>query len=175
MSTEPGQVSTRRAYTGRVISLDVDTVRFPDGTQGELEMVRHPGASAIVPFMSDPAGPDPQLLLIRQYRYAALDYLYEIPAGRERSRVVDAIQTSDDDSPTPGRGRRTMASATVKRAELAPMPSASVSTATAVKPGARTTWRRAYRRSLSSWSMAATSRRRDAAVRARAIPITPAS
>jgi ADP-ribose pyrophosphatase len=82
MSTEPGQVSTRRAYTGRVISLDVDTVRFPDGTQGELEMVRHPGASAIVPFMSDPAGPDPQLLLIRQYRYAALDYLYEIPAGR---------------------------------------------------------------------------------------------
>jgi ADP-ribose pyrophosphatase len=77
-----GRVSTRRAYEGRVISLDVDTVRFPDGTTGELEMVRHPGASAIVPFVSDPAGPDPQLLLIRQYRYAALDVLYEIPAGR---------------------------------------------------------------------------------------------
>ena len=82
MSTEPGQVSTRRAYTGRVISLDVDTVRFPDGSEGELEMVRHPGASAIVPFLSDPTGRDPQLLLIKQYRYAALDYLYEIPAGR---------------------------------------------------------------------------------------------
>ena len=82
MSIEPGQVSTRRAYTGRVISLDLDTVRFPDGSQGEMEMVRHPGASAIVPFLSDPRGPDPQLLLIRQYRYAALDFLYEIPAGR---------------------------------------------------------------------------------------------
>ncbi|MBI3789834.1 MAG: NUDIX hydrolase [Gemmatimonadetes bacterium] len=79
---ETGRVATRRAYTGRVISLDVDTVRFPDGSTGELEMVRHPGASAIVPFLSDPAGEDPQILLLRQYRYAALDVLYEVPAGR---------------------------------------------------------------------------------------------
>ena len=82
MRHEPGQASSRRAYSGRVISLDVDTVRFPDGSEGEMEMVRHPGASAIVPFLSDPTGPDPQLLLIKQYRYAALDFLYEIPAGR---------------------------------------------------------------------------------------------
>jgi ADP-ribose pyrophosphatase len=79
---EPGKVSSRRVYTGRVISLDVDTVRFPNGTIGELEMVRHPGASAIVPFVSDPLGGDPQILLLKQYRYAAEQYLYEIPAGR---------------------------------------------------------------------------------------------
>jgi ADP-ribose pyrophosphatase len=78
----PGQIGSRRAYTGKVISLDVDTVRFPDGSVGELEMVRHPGASAVVPFLSDPRGSDPQILLIRQYRYAAKGYLYEIPAGR---------------------------------------------------------------------------------------------
>ena len=78
----PGRVSSRRAYSGKIISLDVDTVRFPDGSVGELEMIRHPGASAIVPFLSDPAGQDPQVLLIRQYRYAAEGYLYEIPAGR---------------------------------------------------------------------------------------------
>lgn len=77
-----GRVSSRRVYSGKVISLDVDQVRFPDGSVGELEMVRHPGASAIVPFLSDPAGDDPQLLLIRQYRYAADGWLYEIPAGR---------------------------------------------------------------------------------------------
>jgi ADP-ribose pyrophosphatase len=65
-----------------VISLDVDTVRFPDGSTGELEMIRHPGASAVVPFLSDPHGEDPQVLMIRQYRYAADGYLYEIPAGR---------------------------------------------------------------------------------------------
>jgi len=91
MTDEPGKVSSKRAYTGHVISLDVDTVRFPDGSQGELEMVRHPGASAIVPFLSDPAGPDPQLMLIRQYRYAALDYLYEIPAGRLESGEAPAV------------------------------------------------------------------------------------
>lgn len=48
-------------------------------------MIRHPGASAVVPFLSDPAGEDPQLLLIRQYRYATGGYLYEIPAGRLNS------------------------------------------------------------------------------------------
>lgn len=82
---EPGKVSSRRVYTGRVISLDVDTVRFPGGSTGELEMVRHSGASAVVPFLTDPGGDDPQLLLIRQYRYAASGYLYEIPAGRLES------------------------------------------------------------------------------------------
>jgi ADP-ribose pyrophosphatase len=65
-----------------VISLDVDMVRFPNGSVGELEMVRHSGASAVVPFLSDPVGDDPHVLLIRQYRYAAEGYLYEIPAGR---------------------------------------------------------------------------------------------
>jgi ADP-ribose pyrophosphatase len=79
---EPGQVSTRRLHTGKIVHLDVDTVRFPDGSTGELEIFRHPGASAVVPFLSDPAGDDPQVLLIRQYRYAAGGYLYEIPAGR---------------------------------------------------------------------------------------------
>jgi ADP-ribose pyrophosphatase len=68
-------------YTGRVISLDVDQVRFPDGTIGELEMIRHSGASAVVPIMdAGKAGPD--VVLIRQYRYAANGYVYEIPAGR---------------------------------------------------------------------------------------------
>lgn len=77
-----GKVSSRRVYDGKVISLDVDLVEFPNGTTGELEIVRHPGASAVVPFLSDPRGDDPQLLLIKQYRYAADGFMYEIPAGR---------------------------------------------------------------------------------------------
>ena len=81
-SEKSGRIESRRVYTGKVISLDVDTIRFPDGSIGELEMFRHPGASAVVPFLSDPRGDDPQLLLIRQYRYAAENYLLEIPAGR---------------------------------------------------------------------------------------------
>lgn len=81
MSYEP-RLSSQRVYTGRVINLDVDRVRFPDGTEGDLEMIRHPGASAVIPFLTDPQGADPQILLIRQYRYAAEGYMYEIPAGR---------------------------------------------------------------------------------------------
>ena len=80
--SDVGKVGSRRVYSGRVISVDVDEVRFPDGTVGSLEMVRHPGASAVVPFLSDPEGEDPQILLIKQYRYAAGEFLYEIPAGR---------------------------------------------------------------------------------------------
>jgi ADP-ribose pyrophosphatase len=80
--SQPGRIKSTRVYTGKVVSLDVDTVRFPDGSAGELEMIRHSGASAVVPFLSDPRASDPQILLIRQYRYAADGYLYEIPAGR---------------------------------------------------------------------------------------------
>ena len=81
-SVVPGKIAGRRSYTGRIIAVDTDTVRFPDGSSGELDMIRHPGASAVVPFLSDPDGEDPQLLLIKQYRYAAEQYLYEVPAGR---------------------------------------------------------------------------------------------
>jgi ADP-ribose pyrophosphatase len=78
----PGKIASQRVYSGKIISVDRDTVRFPNGSVGELEMVRHPGASAVVPFLSSIDGEDPQLLLLKQYRYAAEQYLYEIPAGR---------------------------------------------------------------------------------------------
>jgi ADP-ribose pyrophosphatase len=76
------KLGSRRVYTGKVLNLDVDRVRFPDQSTGELEIIRHPGASAVLPFLTDPSSADPQLLLIKQYRYAADDFLYEVPAGR---------------------------------------------------------------------------------------------
>lgn len=79
--TDPGKVTSQRVYNGRIISLDIDQVRFPDGSVGPMEMIRHPGASAIVPVL-DPESDDPTVILIRQYRYAADGYLYEVPAGR---------------------------------------------------------------------------------------------
>jgi len=81
-SERVGQVASRREYTGRVVNLDIDQVRFPNGKVGELEMIRHSGASAVLPFLGDPGGEDPTILLIRQYRYAADGFIYEIPAGR---------------------------------------------------------------------------------------------
>ena len=74
-------IDAKRQYSGRVVNLDHDTVRFPDGSQGVLEMIRHPGAAAIVPFLDDPGSADPRILLIHQFRHAADDWLWEIPAG----------------------------------------------------------------------------------------------
>jgi len=74
-------IDSKRLYQGRVINVDQDTVRFPDGSIGELEMIRHPGAAAVVPFLDDPGSPDPRVLLIHQFRHAADGVLWEIPAG----------------------------------------------------------------------------------------------
>jgi ADP-ribose pyrophosphatase len=71
-----------RIYTGRVLNLDQDSVRFPDGSTGQLEMIRHPGAAAVLPFLEDPSGPDPLVILIRQFRHATDGFIYEVPAGR---------------------------------------------------------------------------------------------
>ncbi|HEY0025453.1 MAG TPA: NUDIX hydrolase [Longimicrobium sp.] len=79
---EPGLINRRPVHSGRIVDLGVDTVRFPDGSTGEMEMIRHSGASAVLPVLSDPGGPDPQIVLVRQYRYASGGYLYEVPAGR---------------------------------------------------------------------------------------------
>jgi ADP-ribose diphosphatase len=75
-------VSTERLYSGRILNLDLDTVRFPDGSIGRLEMLRHPGASAVVPFVDDLEEPDPRALLLRQFRHAAGRFIWEVPAGR---------------------------------------------------------------------------------------------
>ena len=75
-------VASQRLYEGRVLNLDVDRVRFPNGTTGQLELIRHSGAAAVVPFLDEPNDGDARVLLIRQYRYAADEFLYEIPAGR---------------------------------------------------------------------------------------------
>ena len=75
-------LGSRELYSGKIITLNRDTVRLPDGTTTEMDIARHPGASAVVPFMSGPMGDEPQILMLRQYRYAAGGYLYEIPAGR---------------------------------------------------------------------------------------------
>jgi ADP-ribose pyrophosphatase len=77
----PDRIGTRRVYAGRLLNVDVDTVHAPDGTDLELEMVRHPGACAVVPLLSPPENEDPSVLLIEQYRYAAGGTIWEIPAG----------------------------------------------------------------------------------------------
>lgn len=68
---------TNTIYKGRVLTLNVETVQLPNGTATDLEVVRHPGAAAVVPVTDDG-----RIVLIRQFRHAAGGYLYEIPAGK---------------------------------------------------------------------------------------------
>ena len=75
-------LNSEELHRGKIITLNCESVRLPDGSLADMDILRHPGASAVVPFLSGPMGDEPQILLLRQYRYAAGGYLYEIPAGR---------------------------------------------------------------------------------------------
>jgi ADP-ribose pyrophosphatase len=59
----------------------MDRVAFPNGEVGELEFIRHRGAAAVLAFADPPSDPDPRIVLVHQFRYAAGGDLYEVPAG----------------------------------------------------------------------------------------------
>ncbi len=69
--------SSRTVFAGRVVTLTVESVTLPNGATVDLEVIRHPGAAAVVPV-----GEDGRVFLVRQYRHAAGGYLLEIPAGK---------------------------------------------------------------------------------------------
>jgi len=70
-------VHSRPVHQGRVVEVAVDRVELPNGHQVDLDMVRHPGASAVVPFVSET-----DILLVHQYRWAAGGF---IPSSRPRA------------------------------------------------------------------------------------------
>ncbi|TGE37784.1 NUDIX hydrolase [Desulfosporosinus fructosivorans] len=63
-------------FKGRLLCVERDTVRLPNGLTSSREVVRHPGAVGIIALM------DQQVLLVRQYRYAIAQKTLEIPAGK---------------------------------------------------------------------------------------------
>lgn len=69
-------LDTQTIYEGRVITLDVQTVRLANGKIAERELLLHTGAAAVVPI--DENG---NVVLVRQYRTGAKQPLLEIPAG----------------------------------------------------------------------------------------------
>jgi ADP-ribose pyrophosphatase len=73
----PGRRSTKLVYHGKFFDIVRDEVELPGGKTADLEVLRHPGASAVVPLH-----PDKTVTLIRQYRYAADGYILEVPAGK---------------------------------------------------------------------------------------------
>lgn len=76
-------LSSRVIYEGAVFGIRRDEVIEPTGVRTTREMITHPGSVVVLPVL-----PDGRVLLIRQYRYAARDYLWELVAGR-----IDAGET----------------------------------------------------------------------------------
>ncbi len=72
-------LSRKIGYRGKVYTIVADKVREPKGVVALREIIRHHG-SVVVLAVDDAASP-PRVLLERQYRYAADDYLWELPAG----------------------------------------------------------------------------------------------
>ena len=64
-------------YKGKIIDLSVETVTLPNGATADLEVITHPGAAAVVPMKDDWT-----VVMVRQYRHAVGDFIYEIPAGK---------------------------------------------------------------------------------------------
>ncbi len=77
MIIEEQTVSSDRIYTGKVISLKVDTVEVPKKGYQKREIIEHPGAVGIVAITDDN-----KVLLVRQFRKAIEKVLWEIPAGK---------------------------------------------------------------------------------------------
>lgn len=68
--------SSKIIYKGKVFSFFSDNVTLPNGLTTNIDVIRHPGASAIVPLLNDN-----EIILIKQYRYAVGGFIWEIPAG----------------------------------------------------------------------------------------------
>ena len=69
-------MSRRVVFEGRIVRLGLETATLPNGQTVTLEVIRHPGAAAVVPIH-----PDGTVTLVHQYRHAAGGMVYEIPAG----------------------------------------------------------------------------------------------
>lgn len=64
-------------FRGRVITVNVEQILLPNGKTGTYEIVYHPGGAAIAAVDENR-----RICLLRQYRPAASDWVWELPAGR---------------------------------------------------------------------------------------------
>lgn len=71
------RIKRKPVYRGKIIEVDIDTVKLPNGKTAELEIIHHPGGAAALALDEEE-----RVCLLRQYRHAANSWLWEMPAGR---------------------------------------------------------------------------------------------
>ncbi|MFP3720180.1 NUDIX hydrolase [Niallia circulans] len=78
MSTlEEKTLKTEHIYSGRIIQVQVDEVELPNGKTSTRELVKHPGAVAVIAITDDN-----KLVMVEQYRKPLEKVIVEIPAGK---------------------------------------------------------------------------------------------
>jgi ADP-ribose pyrophosphatase len=94
-------MSSRRVYSGRVVTLDVQDVRLPNGVETTMEIVGHPGGAAVVALNGDG-----EVCLLRQYRHVAGGWIWEVPAGKLDGRPPDEVARKELEEEAGVRGGR---------------------------------------------------------------------
>ena len=74
-------LSSKVSFEGPVFRVVTEEVREPGGKPHRRDVVRHPGSVVVLAVNDSKSKRDPLILLERQYRHAAAQYLYEVPAG----------------------------------------------------------------------------------------------
>lgn len=74
---EEKTLNTKKIFDGKIISLQEDVVELPNGKTSKREIVKHPGAVAVIPITKDK-----KILFVEQYRKPLERSLVEIPAGK---------------------------------------------------------------------------------------------
>ncbi|MFT5442936.1 MAG: ADP-ribose pyrophosphatase [Myxococcota bacterium] len=89
-------------YKGKFLEMVTEEVALPNGGTATMDLIRHPGAAAVVPFLDDET-----VLLIRQYRHAAGGTILEVPAGKldpgEAPEVCAGRELEEETGKRPGR------------------------------------------------------------------------
>ena len=75
-------LKSKVSYTGKVFSVTTETVTEPGGVTSTRDVIRHNGSVVILAVDSSQNPADPLILIERQYRHAAGQFLLELPAGR---------------------------------------------------------------------------------------------
>ncbi|MCG5102982.1 NUDIX hydrolase [Oceanobacillus alkalisoli] len=74
---EEKTIHTEKIFNGKIIDLQVDDVVLPNGENSKREIVKHPGAVAVIPITKDN-----KIVFVKQYRKPLEKTLVEIPAGK---------------------------------------------------------------------------------------------
>ncbi|KAB7672867.1 NUDIX hydrolase [Bacillus sp. B1-b2] len=83
---EEKTLKTEPIYNGRIISLQVDEVELPNGKTSKREIVKHPGAVAVIAVTAEN-----KMVMVEQYRKALEKTIIEIPAGKLEKGEEPAI------------------------------------------------------------------------------------